>query len=144
MTPDFAQKMFKVFHELETLTKDKTNEYYKSNYADINSVLGQIKPVLKRHGLYILQIFLFDKLCTFLADETGNTFPKFPETTEDAKQISEIHGIKIESNEPMKKGSEITFYRRYALVALFGLESKDDDGVATAKNNNYNNQNFPI
>ena len=31
MTPDFAQKMFKVFHELETLTKDKTN--WKQNVS---------------------------------------------------------------------------------------------------------------
>ena len=144
MTPDFAQKMFKVFHELETLTRDKTNPFYKSNYADINSVLGQIKPVLKKYGFYIVQPIINDRVCTFLKDETGNSYPEIPKNNKELKEFFLLHGIKIESTDPQKKGSEITFYRRYSLISFFGLESKDDDANATVKNNNYNNQNFPI
>jgi len=40
-----------------------------------------------------------------------------------------ISGIELPQNsDPQKLGSAITYYRRYTLVSLLGLQAEDDDG----------------
>ena len=36
--------------------------------------------------------------------------------------------INYEGLDAQKKGSEITYYRRYTLTSLLGLQAEDDDG----------------
>jgi hypothetical protein len=36
-------------------------------------------------------------------------------------------------NDPQKMGSMITYYRRYTLQSLLGLQAEDDDGNAASK-----------
>ena len=54
--------------------------------------------------------------------------------------IVDLDGGSIESSlklteglDAQKKGSEITYYRRYTLTSLLGLQAEDDDGNAAKK-----------
>lgn len=125
MTPKLAKKLASLINSLEALRKSKSNPFYKSKYADINQLLEQVKPLLTGSGLTVLQPIIDDQVVTIITDEeTGETFPDF-------KNIEEMKGLKIVEKDPQKKGSEITYYRRYGLQSLLLLQAVDDDGNAT-------------
>ena len=39
--------------EIGALTKDTTNPFFKSKYFDINQLINQLKPLLKKHELIL-------------------------------------------------------------------------------------------
>ena len=122
MKPDLAKKMFNVFHKVEALKKDKSNPFYKSYYTDINSILKAVKPILKSEKLFLSQPIIKNEVITVIIDsDTGEIFPERPE------------GIVLETSKPQERGSEITYYRRYGLLSLLGLEAEDDDANITVK-----------
>tara|TARA_R100001509_G_scaffold107738_1_gene64068 strand:+ start:377 stop:766 length:390 start_codon:yes stop_codon:yes gene_type:complete len=114
--------MFNVFHKVEALKKDKSNPFYKSYYTDINSILKVVKPILKSEKLFLSQPIIKNEVITVIIDsDTGEIFPERPE------------GIVLETSKPQERGSEITYYRRYGLLSLLGLEAEDDDANITVK-----------
>lgn len=123
---ELSVKIAKVISEVQKVRKDKTNPFYKSNYANIESILGQIKPILEKNNLYISQPIINNSLHTFIMDLEGNKYPDYdPEKTE---------GINITHSDPQKKGAEITFYRRYSIVSILSLEQEDDDANSVTSN----------
>ena len=129
MTTDLSKKMFNVFCKLEAYRKDKKNPFYNSSYADVNLITKMIKPILISERLYFTQPISNNKVYTIIHDADSDA--EYP-----AKD--EREGIEIQSIKPQERGSEITFYRRYGLVSLFGLEAEDDDANQTVsrKSNN--------
>lgn len=129
MTMDLSKKMFNVFCKLEAYRKDKKNPFYNSSYADVNLIIKMIKPILISERLYFTQPISKNKVYTIIHDADSDA--EYP-----AKD--EREGIEIQSIKPQERGSEITFYRRYGLVSLFGLEAEDDDANQTVsrKSNN--------
>lgn len=119
------QKLFNLQQEIGTISKDASNPFYKSKYFDINSLINQLNPLLKKHKLLLLQPIEEDCVYSKLIciDGTGGV----------------ISALKLpEINDPQKLGSAITYYRRYTLASLLGLQAVDDDanvasGVATQK-----------
>lgn len=129
MTPKLAQKVATLIASLEKLRKSKKNPFYNSNYADINQLLAQVKPLCKEIGLTILQPIVDDHVVTVVMDnDTGEIFPNF-------KNTEEMRGLKIIRQQPQEKGSEITYYRRYGLQSLLLLEAEDDDANKTKRRN---------
>ncbi len=127
MTPELAKKIFNVFHKVEAIKKDKSNPFFKSYYTDINSILRVVKPILKSEKLFLSQPIIKNEVITIIIDsDTGAVFPDKPE------------GLAIQSIKPQERGSEITYYRRYGLQSLLGLEAEDDDANQTVsrKSNN--------
>ena len=123
---ELSVKIAKVISEVQKVRKDKTNPFYKSKYANIESILGQLKPILEKNNLYISQPIIKNSLHTFIIDEKGNKYPDYnPIKTE---------GINITHSDPQKKGAEITFYRRYSIVSLLSLEQEDDDANSVTSN----------
>ena len=101
--------------EVGTLSKTATNPFFKSKYFDINSLIEQIEPLMEKNGLLLLQ------------------------PIENGKVVSTIYHIETEMSvnsemmlpnlqDPQKLGSAITYYRRYTLQSLLGLQAEDDDG----------------
>ena len=127
------QKLFNLQQEIGTISKDASNPFYKSKYFDINSLINQLNPLLKKHKLLLLQPIgedcVYSKLICI--DGTGGV----------------ISALKLpEINDPQKLGSAITYYRRYTLASLLGLQAVDDDanvasGVTEEKK--WLNQNTP-
>ena len=109
------EKLFNLQQEIGTISKDTKNPFYKSKYFDINSLIKQLQPLLKKHRLLLLQPIEEDMVYSKLicVDGTGGVISalKLPEITD-----------------PQKLGSCITYYRRYTLASLLGLQAVDDDG----------------
>lgn len=112
--------------EIGAIKKDATNPYFKSKYFDINSLLEQVKPVLNKHGVVLMQGL--NHIEGKLALTT---------TLRDADGMGEITTTcpLPEMSDPQKAGSAITYFRRYALQSLLALEAEDDDAnLASNKN----------
>lgn len=111
---NLALKLLKVQDELGTVMKDQANPFYKSKYADINSYIDEIKPLLTKHGVVILQPLTLEGVATMLIDtESGESM----QTTIKLPEIAD----------PQKLGGAITYFRRYSLQSLFVVKAEDDD-----------------
>ena len=109
------QKLFNLQQEIGTISKDAKNPFYKSKYFDINSLIGQLQDLLKKNRLVLLQPIYGDSIETQI---------KCIDTEQ-----SVISNLKLpEISDPQKLGSAITYYRRYTLASLLGLQAVDDDG----------------
>lgn len=117
------QKIFKLQREIGAISKDTKNPFYKSNYADINSILKQLDPLLEKYKLIKWQPTEYD----YESNETIVT--SFLECSE-TSQRSPKSSLPLPKNltDPQKVGSCITYYRRYTLASLLGLHAEDDDG----------------
>lgn len=112
-------KLFNLQQEIGTISKDAKNPFYKSKYFDINSLIKQLQPLLKKNRLLLLQPIEEDMVMSKLicVDGSGGV----------------VSGLKLpEINDPQKLGSCITYYRRYTLASLLGLQSVDDDANIAA------------
>lgn len=113
------EKLLAVQKEIGAISKDSENPFFKSKYFDINALLAQVKPILNKHGIVLLQginaVEGKNGLNTVLVDS-------------DSKEKLEFNCLLPEVSDPQKMGSAITYYRRYALQSLLALEAEDDDG----------------
>lgn len=109
------QKLHLAKQSMGKVIKNATNPHLKRNYADINSIIDTVEPILLDHGLLLIQPIIDDKVCTCIVDvETGakvDCYLKLPLIT-DAQKL----------------GGAITYFRRYTLVSLLSLQAVDDDG----------------
>jgi ERF superfamily len=109
------QKLHLAKQSMGKVIKNATNPHLKRNYADINSIIDTVEPILLDHGLLLIQPVKDDKVYTIVVDiENGDRFESFmtlPPIT-DAQKL----------------GGAITYFRRYTLVSLLSLQAVDDDG----------------
>lgn len=120
------QVLLEVKKELGKVAKDKTNPFHKSKYADINSYLEVIEPVLQDHGLVLLQpLSNGDKL--YITTEII-----YSVTGESIKSVLPLPEVP----DPQKLGSAITYYRRYTLASLLAMQAEDDDANAASNKSN--------
>jgi hypothetical protein len=119
-TASIENKIFKIQNEIGAISKDATNPFYKSKYADINSALQQLQPLFKKYGIVIKQPPKDGKVLTIL-------------TCVDTGQYV-YSDLELPINDdPQKVGSTITYYRRYTLFGLLGLNTEDDDGNTASR-----------
>jgi len=109
------QKLHLAKQSMGKVIKNATNPHLKRNYADINSIIDTVEPILLDHGLLLIQPVKDDKVFTIIADvnscDTLESFMTLPPIT-DAQKL----------------GGAITYFRRYTLVSLLSLQAVDDDG----------------
>jgi len=124
-----AQAMAAAFAEIDAATKSNENAAFKnggrvSKYADINAVIGAIKPALIAHNLF---------------------FTQNPRPNDNGVEVETIlhHAggecislgslfVPADKRNPQGFGSALTYARRYALVTAFGVPVEDDDGNAAS------------
>lgn len=107
--------------EVNKIAKDADNPFFKNNYATLDTIIDEIRPILSKHGLSIMQIPSGDgqnvTLKTLLLHETGEWLESDELTMKPVK------------NDPQAVGSCITYARRYSLAAFLSLNTgEDDDG----------------
>mgnify|MGYP001307425792 CR=1 FL=1 len=117
MSKNIYNKLYQLQSEIGAISKDTNNPFYKSKYTDINSLIKQLQPLLKKHQLVLLQPIIDMSVKTLLIDLDGGS-------VESSMQLPSIQ-------DPQKIGSAITYYRRYTLQSLLGLQAEDDDANAT-------------
>ena len=113
--------LFKLQQEIGAVSKDASNPFYKSKYFDINSLIKQLNPLLAKHKLLLVQPIM-DNMVTsrIICIDNGGS-------VDSSLTLPDI-------NDPQKLGSAITYYRRYTLASLLGLQAEDDDGnLASSK-----------
>lgn len=120
------KKLLEIQKEIGAIKKDSTNPFFKSKYFDINSLLEQVKPVLNKHGVVLLQA-------------VSNIDGKLSLTTslidaESGDKVSDTCPLP-ETVDAQKAGSAITYFRRYALQSLLALEAEDDDANSVSGSN---------
>ena len=114
------KKLFEAKKEIGVLTKDAKNPFFKSNYLSLNGLIDAVEIVLEKHDLILLQPITSGFVCTKIFDiETADVV------------MSEMQLPNIQ--DPQKLGSAITYYRRYTLQSLLGLQAEDDDGNSSTK-----------
>lgn len=119
MMARFAQ----VLAEVETVVKNAEADAgkYVIKYADINTILATLKPAVAKHGMALAQPIGHDgqgnmRVDTMLVD------------LDDGEALTFPGPLFAPKGDPQAIGSTITYYRRYALTALFALQVADDDG----------------
>lgn len=122
-TQDIYAKLLLVQEKLKPIPKSADNPFFKSKYFDINGLLAEVKPIIQELGVLLLQpIDLID------GKTVVTTILRAPDGSE-VKGVMELPVL----SDPQKMGSAITYYRRYSLQSLLGLEAEDDDGNAASK-----------
>jgi hypothetical protein len=98
-----------------TIKKGERNPHFKNTYANLNEVLDKVTKPLNDLKVVIVQVPTQHGLQTSLHD------------TEDDTKVEGFLPFMGAVN-PQQIGSNLTYYRRYSLVTMLGLEDEDDDG----------------
>ena len=113
--------LFAVQKEMEPIIKSARNPFFKSKYADVNSIIHQVVPLLTKHGVLLTQPLAkagySDSICV-------KTVLTHVESGDSVESESEVRLNKVD---PQQAGSTITYLRRYTLQSLLSLEAIDDD-----------------
>tara|TARA_R110000868_G_scaffold239877_1_gene494372 strand:+ start:2511 stop:3035 length:525 start_codon:yes stop_codon:yes gene_type:complete len=115
-----AKALIEAQKEMGNAVKDSVNPFFKSKYADLNSIREACMPALNKHGIAVLQptVHIDGKnfVRTVLLHESGELF----------ESMTEI--IYNKTNDAQSQGSGITYARRYGLQSLVNVGAEDDDG----------------
>lgn len=101
------------------VAKKGTNPAFKSRYATLPEVLDAVLPTLTEAGLCFVQFPDGESLTTRLMHTSG-------------EWLQASYALKPVQNTPQASGSALTYARRYALLAVLGLGTEDDDGHAAS------------
>lgn len=123
---NLAQCLSVVQGKLEYAKKDSANPFFKSKYADLESVWDACRKLLADNGLAVAQFpgtySDLDKsmsLTTILMHSSG-------------EWISQEMSLPVSKIDPQGCGSAISYMRRYSLAAIVGVVQSDDDGNAAS------------
>jgi hypothetical protein len=105
---------------MKSAIKDRANPFFKSSYADLSSVWDACKGELAANGLAISQ--------HPTTDANGNVEVETVLIHSSGQWMSSTLAMKPVKNDPQAFGSAITYARRYALAAVVGVVTDDDDG----------------
>lgn len=119
--------------ELNSSVTVKTNQgsSYKFEYATLGQIMNAIRPILSKHELATYQSIEDNCMVTRILHSSGQELlakcpmPTLPE-------------------EPQKRGSVITYFRRYSLVTALGLVAEDDDDANVAEGNHVERTTKPV
>lgn len=107
--------------QVEGAGKSSTNPFFKSKYADLQSVWSACRKALSDNGLSILQSPSTDGLRvtveTLLLHSSG-------------QWVKGAIAVSAKEDTPQAVGSAITYLKRYALQSFAGVAPEDDDGEA--------------
>jgi len=118
-----AAALCKAQAEMGGAVKDAKNPFFKSSYADLTSVIKAIKEPFANNGLSYSQFPVTSDggggvgVVTVLLHSSGQWLE------------SEFY-LPLAKKDPQGGGSAITYARRYALQAMAGIPTADDDAEA--------------
>jgi len=124
---NLATALVKAQSEMSNPKKGNTNPFFKSKYADLNSVREAVIPVLNANGISVLQPMVNidgkNFIKTLLVHESGEMLESFTEI------------VYAKQNDAQAQGSGITYARRYGLQSFACVGADDDDGNAASQPN---------
>lgn len=101
-------------------TKTVSTGQYSFDYAPLDAILAYVRPILRRHGLAVVQrpctVEGQTAVLTQLVHESGEVFPADP-----------VPFIVPAKNDAQGVGGATTYGRRYQLTSLLGLAGESDE-----------------
>jgi len=116
--------------EIKNPANTAYNPFFRSKYAPLPDILNLVRPNMAKHGLSIIQQPSGGgeniSVTTILLHNSGEYIELDPLV------------LRVDKVTAQGIGSAITYGRRYALAALLGISSEDDDdgNIASGKNDN--------
>lgn len=131
---NIAVALVKFNGEVSKIEKDSSNPHFKNKYASLDNIIDEIRPILHRHGLSIMQFPGGDgdkfTMTTMLLHESGEWIESQPIVMKPVK------------NDPQGIGSCTTYARRYSLSSFLSLNTgEDDDGEGASGDRNTSSNN---
>ncbi|WP_244896750.1 ERF family protein [Bacillus cytotoxicus] len=124
---EIAAAFTKFQAEVNNPKNTATNPQFRSSYAPLDVVINEVKPILAKYGLAVLQSTGSEGenvvIKTLVTHESGEWIESEPLTLP-AYQVGK-GGVKNYTAQGC--GSAITYGRRYSLTAMLGISSEDDD-----------------
>tara|TARA_R110000787_G_scaffold74087_6_gene164836 strand:- start:35 stop:685 length:651 start_codon:yes stop_codon:yes gene_type:complete len=117
-TGEFFTAFIKAQSVMGGAVKDAKNPFFKSNYADLTSVIKAIKEPFASNDLGYMQ-FPIGK------DGHIGIYTKIFHKSD--QWVESEFTIPLTKVDPQAVGSVLTYFRRYALQAMVGIPSVDDD-----------------
>lgn len=118
---ELAAALCKAQSKMGGAKKDAANPFFKSKYADLESIWDAIRVPFSENGLSISQTTELSGdtllLKTMLLHSSGQCI------------ISNMP-VLAKDNSPQAMGSAISYARRYSLAAIAGVYQTDDDAEA--------------
>ena len=124
---ELAKALLNVQRVVKPIAKDAENPFTKSWYASLNSVVDACRDALIENGIWLCQY----PVPVSQLNSTG-LVTKLTHA-ESGQWQSSLAVVPLPKADPQGIGSAITYARRYALTAVLGMVTEDDDGEG-AKN----------
>ena len=106
--------------EMKGAKKSSVNPFFKSNYADLHTVIESSFPFLSKYGLSVIQ--------GNDTDENGSFYVTTMQLHNSGQWIKSKLKMPITKPDAQGVGATITYARRFALSAMVGIAQMDDDG----------------
>lgn len=120
-----AKALIAVQRELSPAMKDAKNPFVNSHYASLNSVMQSCREALLQNGIWLTQLPVpapVELGAGYIGLVTKLTH------AESGQWQSSFIVAPLPKNDPQGMGSALTYCRRYALTAMLGIVTEDDDG----------------
>ena len=115
-----AGSLAKAQGEMKGAKASNVNPFFKSNYADLHTVIESSLPYLNKYGLSIVQGHYRDEIGTFYITTTL--------LHESGQWIKSKLQMPVEKANAQGIGAATTYARRFSLCAMVGIAQTDDDG----------------
>jgi len=123
---ELAKALNKAQAKMGGAVKGAANPYFKSKYADLNSVIEACKEHLNSEGISVIQ--------PVVSDETGDHVETILVHTS-GEYIASRMRLKVQKENDMQAyGSAISYARRYGLQSMVFIPSSEDDDGEKAVN----------
>lgn len=129
-TNELFTALAKAQEEMEIASKDSSNPFFKSKYADLQSVVGSSRPYLTKHGLSVIHLLQQEDQSTYMVTQLSHSSGQYIRSK-----------VKLSPQKPdvQSLGSYITYMKRYCYAAIVGVVTgEDDDGEACMNRPNGN------
>lgn len=118
---NLAAALSKFQADMRPVKREAENPFFKSKYADLSGIWDAIRGPLAANGLSVVQ---------------GSRVSEYESVAVIVTTLMHVSGEWIEGelpiyskdHSPQALGSGITYSRRYALAAILGVSTEDDDG----------------
>jgi hypothetical protein len=115
--------LVKAINAIEGVKKGADNPFFKSKYANLESVIEAAHGALEANGLAVMQgPGPMDGNCITLTTRLVH---------ESGEWIETDFSLPAGKMDPQAAGSAITYARRYSLMAMLNMPAVDDDGEAS-------------
>ena len=131
-----SSALVKAQSEMGNASKSSANPFFKSKYADLNSIREAIMPALANHKLSIMQPMVVQDgknyIETLIVHESGQYIGG----------ITEVICAKV--NDAQNFGAGTTYARRFGLQSLVCVGADDDDGNSASGKVEVRKESYPV